>query len=75
MRLFVLAILLIGCATTPRPEPEGGPRGLRASEHLDAARDHDQMACERETWPDLVPELQRRAARDLEAAAQLRSKH
>ena len=25
--------------------------------------------------PDLVPELQRRAAHDLEAAAQLRSKH
>ena len=55
MRLFVLAILLIGCATTPRPEPKGGLRGLRASEHLDAARDHDQMARERETWPDVRP--------------------
>lgn len=55
MRLFVLAILFIGCATTPRPEPKGGPRGLRASEHLDAARDHEQMARERETWPAMRP--------------------
>jgi hypothetical protein len=55
MRLFVLAILLIGCATPPHPEPKGGPRGLRASEHLDAAAQHDAMARERETWPDTRP--------------------
>jgi hypothetical protein len=55
MRPFAIAILLIGCATTPRPEPKGGPRGLRASEHLDAARDHDQMARERAIWPDSRP--------------------
>jgi hypothetical protein len=55
MRLFALATLLIGCATAPRPEPRGGPRGLRASEHLDAASQHDAMARERETWPDTRP--------------------
>lgn len=49
---IAIAFVLIGCATTPVPEPRGGPRGLRASEHLDAARHHDAAARERETWPD-----------------------
>jgi hypothetical protein len=55
MRLFALTssvIGLIGCATSPPPEPKGGPRGLRASEHLDVARQHDAIAREREMWPD-----------------------
>jgi hypothetical protein len=59
MRLFAIAssvIVLggaIGCATAPPPEPRGGgPRGLRASEHLDAARQHDSSARERGSWPD-----------------------
>jgi hypothetical protein len=61
MRLFTLASLLIGsggligligCATTPSPEPKGGPRGLRASEHIEVARQHDTMAREREMWPE-----------------------
>jgi len=52
MRLLVLTPLLIGCATAPPPEPKGGPRGLRASEHLDAAHQHEAAARERETWPD-----------------------
>jgi hypothetical protein len=62
MRLFAIASSLIGlgiglgsglgCATAPPPEPKGGPRGLRASEHLDAAHQHDTAARERESWPD-----------------------
>jgi hypothetical protein len=52
MRMFAIASILIGCATTPPPEPRGGPRGLRGSEHLDVARQHDAMARERESWPD-----------------------
>jgi hypothetical protein len=55
MRSLAIACSLIGlggCATAPLPEPKGGPRGLRASEHLDAARQHDASARERETWPD-----------------------
>jgi hypothetical protein len=55
MRQLALAVLLIGCATTPRSEPKGGPRGLRANEHLDAAAQHDAMARERQTWPDTRP--------------------
>lgn len=58
MRLFTLAplltgsISLIGCAAAPPPQPKGGPRGLRASEHLEVARQHDEIAREREMWPD-----------------------
>jgi len=52
MRLLALTSLLISCATTPPPEPQGGPRGLRASEHLDVARQHDAQARERQAWPD-----------------------
>ncbi|HEU4726387.1 MAG TPA: hypothetical protein VFT22_00795 [Kofleriaceae bacterium] len=61
MRSFAIAPVLLGllgpacvlgCATNPPPEPRGGPRGLRASEHLDVARQHDASARERETWPD-----------------------
>jgi hypothetical protein len=58
MRLFASASSLIGllaatgCATAPPPEPKGGPRGLRASEHVDAAHHHDAAARERQTWPD-----------------------
>jgi len=61
MRQFAVASLLcgfiglIGCATTPPPEPRGGPRGLRASQHLDVAHQHDASARERETWPDTRP--------------------
>jgi hypothetical protein len=52
MRLLAMTSLLIGCATAPSPEPRGGPRGLRASEHIDAARQHDAVARERAMWPD-----------------------
>jgi hypothetical protein len=45
-------VALAACATAPRPEPQGGPRGLRASEHLEAAGQHDQAASQRSTMPD-----------------------
>ena len=45
----VIAILVLSaCATSP-PPPKGGPRGLRASEHLEAAHTHDQLAKHRFT--------------------------
>lgn len=54
-RLVWLAVLA-GCASTPRPEPKGGPRGLRASEHLEAARDQDELANQASsTWPEPAP--------------------
>jgi hypothetical protein len=45
-----LLVALAACANTPRV-PQGGPRGLRATDHLDAARDHDEQAKERDRWP------------------------
>lgn len=42
MRAFIVA-LISACASTP-PTPAGGPRGLRASDHLDEAHAHDQVA-------------------------------
>lgn len=54
MRKFAGLALLAACAaTTTKPvQPSGGPRGLRATEHLDAAREHDQAAHDASQWPD-----------------------
>lgn len=51
MRATLCSLLLAACATTPAPAPRGGPRGLRASEHLDVARTHDQMARHQVSMP------------------------
>jgi hypothetical protein len=48
----LLALAVTGCATTPMPEPKGGPRGLRATEHVEAARDQDELAKQSSTWPE-----------------------
>jgi hypothetical protein len=45
-------LALASCATTPDPVPSGGPRGVYASEHLDQARRHDQLARESARWPE-----------------------
>ena len=39
----VACLLIAACASTPAA-PTGGPRGLRASEHLDEAHAHDELA-------------------------------
>lgn len=36
-------VLIAACATTSS-EPQGGPRGLHATEHMDEARMHDKLA-------------------------------
>jgi hypothetical protein len=52
MRPTLLA-LLVACATTTTSAPiHGGPRGLRASEHLDAAAQQDALARQQAAWPD-----------------------
>jgi len=51
MRSTIFALLLAACATTPTPAPRGGPRGLRASEHLEVARPQDEMARNRAAMP------------------------
>ena len=55
MRIVPTTVLLAACATTTTNTPstlKGGPRGLRASEHLEAAHQQDQAARERESMPD-----------------------
>jgi len=43
-------VLVAACATTTTATPKGGPRGLRASDHLDLAAQHDALA--KQSWPD-----------------------
>ncbi|HTR49145.1 MAG TPA: hypothetical protein VMJ10_00480 [Kofleriaceae bacterium] len=51
----VLAAVCLGaCATAPPPEPTGGPRGLRASEHLEVAREHEESARQNLVWPAIA---------------------
>ncbi len=53
MRTSISLILLAACASTPpRTQPPPGSRGLHASEHLEAARQHEEAAQARTTWPD-----------------------
>jgi hypothetical protein len=47
-----IAIFVAACASTAPHPPTGGPRGLRASEHLDEAKRHDEQARQRTAWPD-----------------------
>ncbi len=45
MRIVSLSILVAACATTPTTSPpKGGPRGLRASEHMQAAAQEARRA-------------------------------
>lgn len=54
MRTSLLLIALTACSTvtttTPRERP--GSRGLRADQHLDAAREHERRANELARWPE-----------------------
>jgi hypothetical protein len=55
MRILPLA-LLGACASTPTPVPSGGPRGLRASDHLQVAEVHDELSHQRPVWASTMPE-------------------
>ncbi len=52
---FLPALLLAACATssTLHPTPTGGPRGLHADEHLDAARAQAEVGRRENSWPDV----------------------
>lgn len=50
-------VLLAACASGPPPRSEyPGSRGPRASEHMDQAREHDELARERASYPDTRPD-------------------
>ena len=57
MNPWVMAVLAVtACSGTPNATtPSGGPRGLRASDHLEAARQHDEVARSDGRLPDRVP--------------------
>jgi hypothetical protein len=55
MRTYVALALVAACGTTSsnmNSQPTGGPRGLRANEHAEAARHHDEAARQSSAWPD-----------------------
>ncbi|HEY5945808.1 MAG TPA: hypothetical protein VIV40_09965 [Kofleriaceae bacterium] len=50
---MITTLLLAACGGAARPAPQSpGSRGPHASEHLTAAREHDEAARERAMWPD-----------------------
>lgn len=51
MRATSAILLLTACASTSPHPPTGGPRGLRATDHLDVAHQHDAAARDASTWP------------------------
>ncbi len=56
MRTPTSLILLAAaaCASSPPPHPQrAGSRGLRASEHLDAAHEQDDIARQKASYPDV----------------------
>lgn len=54
MRHLLVLGLISACASTQVADPKGGPRGLRASEHLEAARRHDEAAQRTTVYPDAM---------------------
>ncbi|MGE5185003.1 MAG: hypothetical protein ACM31C_23200 [Acidobacteriota bacterium] len=53
MRTSIALVILAACATTPpHTQPPRGYRGLHASEHMEAARQHEEAMEARRTWPD-----------------------
>ncbi len=56
MRFICSSLVLSACATTaPVATPTGGPRGLRATDHLDLAHQQDDAARARRDWPSSNP--------------------
>lgn len=52
MQRALAIILLSACGATPPPVHEGGPRGLRATDHMSEARRHEEADRQRMSWPD-----------------------
>lgn len=52
MRISWITLALSACATTATTTPKGGPRGLRASDHLDVAAQQDEQAKQSSMSPE-----------------------
>lgn len=51
MRTYLVSMLVLAaCGASPSPPTRPGSRGLHASEHLAAAREHDEAAQQRSMW-------------------------
>lgn len=62
MRSTTLLVLTAACASAPAAKPLApGSRGLRASEHIDAARQHDELARQSLAYPDMRDDATGRA--------------
>lgn len=70
MRGTLALVLLAACASPQRTAPQGGPRGLRASDHVDLARDYDEQAHASHHWPDAGERGDLRWARTWDSGAE-----
>lgn len=52
MQRALIVVLVAACGSPPPVISAGGPRGLRATDHMAEARRHDEAARERSSWPD-----------------------
>lgn len=52
MRTLAALLVVIAACATSQPTQRGGPRGLRADEHIAAAREHDEISARANRWPD-----------------------
>jgi len=56
MRTIAIVLVAACGATTHSPQTPAGSRGLRASEHLEAARQQDEFAAQQGRYPDVRPD-------------------
>lgn len=53
MRIHLISTLVLAACASPKPAPQPpGSRGLHASEHLAAARMHEEAARQKSMWPE-----------------------
>ena len=56
MRTAIAIVLLAACGSAPPRTQPPGSRGMRASEHMEAAHQQDELARQNVTYPDTRPD-------------------